>query len=1138
MRRANLTLERCLAYTGAILMSLGLLATSPVHGDIISCSTLTAPVPISEDAANPTIDTVTVTTDEAVVDIDVFVDITHDYIDDVTVEITSPSGTTVRIHDAGGGSNDFIFVIFDDQGAPNGSIPWDSGCRMQPSGPGSLSDLSGASSVGDWSLTCLDSYSGGATGSLNTWCLNTYNGGVSNAVLSVDDLLCLDIGGTGNAAVTWSNPMAYDEIQVYIGGALVDTLAGDATDYTAVSSALGTTMEICLLPTINGATPCALECCSITTQPMAPAIQQCNTPGSVVGNTVPQTVDVITITDDISIGDLQVQVDLNHPFIGDLTVDLLHGGTTVRLHNENGGAATTIEAIFWDLGAAPGTLPINCGCPLQPTGPGALIDYAGTSTLGDWTITVDDVFSGGGPRIGSLDSWCIRAFEQGSVTNLACDAASGSLTAEMTWTNPQDYDSFEIYADGVLEALIADGTTTSYTTAPQTIPSSVLYCIVPLLTGEVIPSNCCSIDFLVEPITDLVASSTAGTGELEVAWTNPSVYDEVRIYVDGGLEGTVTGNVNSWSGGPRPVPGTAVVCIEAFQNGNVSELVCKNIALVIDRDLVVCREPATPINQAVSPVTDFILVTSNNLIGDIEVQLDVRHPFVGDLIVDLSSPSGVQVRLHDLLGGADTDMSVVYSIGAAANAAPYDCGCSMEPSGPGTMEDFVNTPTQGPWLMSIEDIYPGNVATFDRWCLLIDAGCQVLPPQDVTATTNGTDVTLAWTNPTTYDEIQVLRNGVLIATGVPGTSTSFVDTPTAGAHEYRLVGFDFGLGCSNTSLPATAGVSITDVVWIGETGGDILSGITLADTLTQLGRSVMIIDSFDADLLQSTGVPDVLWCCLGTYPERYELTAADGILLSEIHTGDDGLNGSQERPPVAIYIESNDAWAYDTPTVFEQYDGVEDQGYGNVANGDDSLLQLVGVDSTMGLDMTGLDAPYPQDSPGNDYTDRLVPCDVNPDLGGNQAGLIWMGSDAFVDYGVGVYYDSTIAPVISQSWELGGYSSDLFLVLPLYLNALEGSGPPPGSGFLRGDANGDGGQNVADAVFLLASLFVPGSSPITCDDAGDCNDDGGVNVADAVFLLSNLFIPGSTPIPAPSGPDCGADPSADGLDCQQSGGCP
>ena len=96
---------------------------------------------------------------------------------------------------------------------------------------------------------------------------------------------------------------------------------------------------------------------------------------------------------------------------------------------------------------------------------------------------------------------------------------------------------------------------------------------------------------------------------------------------------------------------------------------------------------------------------------------------------------------------------------------------------------------------------------------------------------------------------------------------------------------------------------------------------------------------------------------------------------------------------------------------------------------------------------------------------------------------------------------------------------------------------PPGDNFIRGDCNLDLGVNVADAVYLLGSLFIPGSPQVMCADAGDCNDDGGMNVADAVYLLGSLFIPGSPTIPEPNIVNgCGPDPTdTDPLDCSQSG---
>lgn len=84
-----------------------------------------------------------------------------------------------------------------------------------------------------------------------------------------------------------------------------------------------------------------------------------------------------------------------------------------------------------------------------------------------------------------------------------------------------------------------------------------------------------------------------------------------------------------------------------------------------------------------------------------------------------------------------------------------------------------------------------------------------------------------------------------------------------------------------------------------------------------------------------------------------------------------------------------------------------------------------------------------------------------------------------------------------------------------------------GVSFIRGDRNGDGAIDIADAVGILGFLF--SGETASCLDALDSNDDGGVNIADAVYLLDFLFTGGSPP-PAPH-PNAGADPTADTLDC-------
>jgi hypothetical protein len=87
--------------------------------------------------------------------------------------------------------------------------------------------------------------------------------------------------------------------------------------------------------------------------------------------------------------------------------------------------------------------------------------------------------------------------------------------------------------------------------------------------------------------------------------------------------------------------------------------------------------------------------------------------------------------------------------------------------------------------------------------------------------------------------------------------------------------------------------------------------------------------------------------------------------------------------------------------------------------------------------------------------------------------------------------------------------------------------------FQRGDANGDGGGDISDAIAVLTFLFAGG--PMDCDDAADVDDDGQQNITDPIVLLTYLFLGGK----APSEPfgACGGDPTPDGLDCESSEAC-
>lgn len=105
----------------------------------------------------------------------------------------------------------------------------------------------------------------------------------------------------------------------------------------------------------------------------------------------------------------------------------------------------------------------------------------------------------------------------------------------------------------------------------------------------------------------------------------------------------------------------------------------------------------------------------------------------------------------------------------------------------------------------------------------------------------------------------------------------------------------------------------------------------------------------------------------------------------------------------------------------------------------------------------------------------------------------------------------------------------LVFALPAFVRAED----PP---FVRGNANGDRGIDIADAVFILTFNFRGGRAP-PCLDAADANDDGRPDISDAIFLLNFLFGGSRRPPPAPY-PNPGADPTPDSLGCLSAAGDP
>ncbi len=99
---------------------------------------------------------------------------------------------------------------------------------------------------------------------------------------------------------------------------------------------------------------------------------------------------------------------------------------------------------------------------------------------------------------------------------------------------------------------------------------------------------------------------------------------------------------------------------------------------------------------------------------------------------------------------------------------------------------------------------------------------------------------------------------------------------------------------------------------------------------------------------------------------------------------------------------------------------------------------------------------------------------------------------------------------------------------------LEAFVPPETLPFVRGDANDDGFNDIADGIWILNDLFQDG--PATgCFNAGDANDDDLFNQADAVFIFNYQFLNGAAP-PAPF-PACGEESEQTIEDCESQDSC-
>lgn len=1107
----------------ALLFWLPCSGQSPIAQE---CSTPGATI----DSAHTTvIDTLDITSAHTIAAVHVAIHLSHAAIDELTLTL-SHGGTTVELHTNAAGVYPGIDLVFDDAGGNAVTEGFDCDCHVRPTG--NLSDFVGSTSQGTWTLTIVDNNGAAHDGLLERWCVRVFDVTPTPPPPPVTSLFCSSLPGTGLVQLAWTNPVTFDSIEVRIDGAVAALLPGTAFTYLTTPLPVPSIAEIEVVGHLN-ATPAPGRSCLVGVQPQVD-VEGCRNPATPISEILPE-IDFLTIVPSIVIGDLQVSLDVTHSAVSDLVIDITSPlGTAVRLHNGGGNDQRDFDLTYWDYGLVNGSVPYSCDCLQQVSGPGSLADFIGQTTNGLWRVTVQDLHVGAS---GVLNNWCVQAYTdppQLPMSDLACTPAAILGSVDVSWIYPADQDSVEVFVNGTLEATLfgpfTAGNTGNYTTLPVPSAGPVEVCVRGVVGGAAGPQRCSTVEVALPAVDSLGWSLQSSTGAIGLSWANAASYDSVQVTINGGAPIALPGTATSYVTAPLPTLSTQEICVTATSPFGTSASSCVHALVTPPVNIESCASPQEPIDHT-ALTTSTITLLSNEAIQDVEIAVSLSHAFVGDLTVAVTSPSGTQIRLHDQGGVDGENLVVLYTDSGIPNAAPYDCGCPMQPSGvagAGSLQDLLLEPSAGDWVLSILDSFDEVNGTLEHWCVRIPQSCGVLPPNGLSCVVSEPNVQLSWLNGSVYDMIEVLRDGFPLA-ALSGTANSFVDTPPPGRHQYQLVGTNAAQGCSTPSGVCSAVFGVTDLIFRGEGNGLVDSAGALRDALVADGRVPLIVDELTPT---STAVPnstlEVLWLTLGTFPANHPLTSAEGLLLAELHTGDVGLNGTIDNVPLPVYIEGADTWGFDAPTAFSSYDGVI-----SAQDGDNTLSAIVGAPPALGFDFLPLGAPYTQDQISTDATDRLIPTSAAaPELGGAVAAVTWKAPLIVGAYNIAVYYASTIAPVWCQSFEFGGYGGDRNQLVAIYRDALLSSFTPTPTGdlFRRGDFDASGGVLINDPVSMLVYLF-SGGAAATCADAADANDDGTLGIADAVAGLSYLF-GNAPPLPTPGPTTCGTDQTQDGLpDC-------